>query len=82
MITAGSMDEQVLEEGGHGIFTKLLLEGLEGKADLDKDGYITGSELGTFLRPEVSKRSNYRQTPNFGRFEGEGEYIFHLTGEK
>lgn len=81
MITAGGMNEQVLEQNGHGVFTKSLLDGLNGKADLDKDGYITASELGTFIRPEVSKKSDYKQTPNFGRFEGEGEYVFRLNGD-
>jgi len=77
MITAGGMNEQVLEEKGHGVFTQALLDGLSGKADFDKDGFITGSELGTFIKPEVTRKSNNKQTPNFGRFEGEGEFIFN-----
>lgn len=79
MITAGGMNEQVIEQEGHGIFTKHLLKALKGPADFDNDGYITGSELGTYLRPIVTKESNNRQTPNYGRFEGEGEYIFNLN---
>lgn len=78
MITAGGMNEQVQELGGHGIFTRSLLDALQGKADADNDGYITGSELGSFVRPDVTRRSNYRQTPNFGRFEGEGEFVFRV----
>ena len=81
MITAGGMNEQVAEAGGRGLFTRNLLLALNGRADLDRDGYITGSELGTYLRPVVSKASGNRQTPNFGRFEGEGEYIFSLDGQ-
>lgn len=78
MITAGGMNEQVIEDKGHGIFTKNLLLALKGAADFDKDGYITGSELGTYLRPIVTKESGNKQTPNYGRFEGEGEYIFKV----
>jgi Caspase domain len=79
MITAGGMNEQAIEEGGHGLFTKNLLNALGGAADLDRDGIITGSELGTYLRPVVTKASNNRQTPAYGRFEGEGEYIFRIN---
>lgn len=82
MITAGGMNEQVIEEKGHGLFTKNLLSGLSGKADLDHDGYVTASELGSYLRPLVTRESQNRQTPNFGRFEGEGEYVFHVESKE
>ena len=82
MITAGGMNEQAVEQRGHGIFTNYLLTGLTGPADLDKDGYITGGELGVYLRSSVSKQSNNRQTPSYGRLEGEGEFIFQLLGRE
>ena len=78
MITAGGMNEPVIEENGHGLFTVHLLRALKGPADINKDGYITGSELGVYLRPLVTRKSGNQQTPNYGRFEGEGEYVFKV----
>ena len=78
IITAGGKGEQVLERGGNGLFTNYFLQGLNGMADINKDGAVTASELGTYLRPSVSKASEYTQTPLYGRFEGEGDFIFTL----
>ncbi|MEW6265225.1 MAG: caspase family protein [Thermodesulfobacteriota bacterium] len=78
IITAGGKGEQVQEKEGHGLFTATLLAALDGEADLDRDGVITGTELGAFLRPTVSNASNHFQTPLFGRLEGEGEILFFL----
>ena len=78
MLTAGGMDEQVADNGpnGHSVFTWALLQGLEGKADLNGDGYITASELAAYLGPSVSAIS--KQTPAFGNLPGSegGEFIF------
>ena len=43
VLTAGQAGEKVGEFKGHGLFTKVLLEGLDGKADGDNNGYITAS---------------------------------------
>jgi hypothetical protein len=77
MITAGGMNEQVSERGGHGLFTHHFLQAAtSGAADLDGDGTITGSEMGLYLRRAVSQDSKQAQTPQFGRFSGEGDFIF------
>jgi uncharacterized caspase-like protein len=76
IITAGGEDEQVGEEKGHGIFTRHLLMALNGKADFDQDGYVTASEIGTYIRPSVSRKTNNQQTPRFGWLQGEGDFIF------
>ncbi len=47
----------------HGIFTYYLIEGIEGKADLNKDGFISFEELGKFVREEVSKSTGKVQNP-------------------
>ncbi|OUS13102.1 hypothetical protein A9Q89_03655 [Gammaproteobacteria bacterium 53_120_T64] len=78
VITAGGKGEQALEVAGHGIFTEKLIEGLSGFADLDIDGFVTASELGTYLKSAVSKSSNGSQTPIFGSLYGEGEFIFDV----
>jgi peptidoglycan/xylan/chitin deacetylase (PgdA/CDA1 family)/uncharacterized caspase-like protein len=78
MLTAGGAEEQVADNGphGHSIFTWTLLQGLEGRADLNNDGVITASELASYVGPAVSGVS--KQTPAFGSLAGSegGEFIF------
>ncbi|MBW2172168.1 MAG: caspase family protein [Deltaproteobacteria bacterium] len=76
IITAGGEDEQVGEEKGHGIFTRYVLLALGGNADLDKDGFITASEIGTYVRPAVSRKTENMQTPKYGWISGEGDFVF------
>jgi ankyrin repeat protein len=76
MITAGADGEQALERGGQGIFTRYFLRALSGEADYDGDGWVTASEIGTYVRPHVTAASSSRQTPRFGTLEGSGEVAF------
>jgi hypothetical protein len=78
IITAGGQGEQVQERAGHGLFTSYFLEAIEGKADMNRDNVVTGTELGAYLRPTVSNASRQMQTPLFGRLEGEGEFLFFV----
>ena len=52
---AASGDTQSSWEGynGHGVFTYGLVEGLEGKADMDGDGYVSVTELALYVEREV-----------------------------
>ncbi|MGD8226967.1 MAG: caspase family protein, partial [Desulfobacteraceae bacterium] len=81
IVTAGGKGEQVQEREGHGLFTTYFLRALDGEADINKDGVVTGTELGAYLRPQVSDASRNAQTPLFGRLEGEGEFLF-FVGKK
>jgi sulfatase modifying factor 1 len=79
MITAGKAGEEALETGGHGIFTYYVLRGLDGEADYDKNGVVSGTELGLYSNKWVSfeaRQRNKSQTPQFGRLDGEGEIVF------
>jgi peptidoglycan/xylan/chitin deacetylase (PgdA/CDA1 family)/Flp pilus assembly protein TadD len=80
ILTAGGGDQQVADDGpnGHSVFTWALLEGLEGKADLDGNGFITASELGAYVSPVVAQFA--KQTPTVGNLVGSegGEFIFEL----
>nr|VFK56356.1 MAG: Formylglycine-generating enzyme, required for sulfatase activity, contains SUMF1/FGE domain [Candidatus Kentron sp. TUN]VFK62632.1 MAG: Formylglycine-generating enzyme, required for sulfatase activity, contains SUMF1/FGE domain [Candidatus Kentron sp. TUN] len=54
------------------------------KGDLNKDGYVTGTELGLHLEAEVSKYK--KQTPQFGKIHeydlAQGDFVFVLgSGE-
>jgi hypothetical protein len=78
IVTAGGKGEQALEKEGHGVFTTYFLQAIAGAADVNRDKVVTGSELGTYLRPAVSNASRQAQTPLFGRLEGEGEVLFFV----
>jgi peptidoglycan/xylan/chitin deacetylase (PgdA/CDA1 family)/uncharacterized caspase-like protein len=83
ILTAGGADQQVSDDGpgGHSVFTWALLQGLDGKADLDGNGVITASELGAYISPIVASFS--KQTPSVGNMVGSegGEFIFELQPE-
>jgi len=75
-ITAGSAGEAV---PANSVFTPAFIDGLEhGLADLDKDGYITGTELGIYLQGKVPR--HVRQTPQFGKINdyelSRGDFVF------
>jgi hypothetical protein len=78
VVTAGGKGEQVQEREGHGLFTTYFLQALDGEADINMDGVVTGTELGAYLRPKVSDASRQAQTPLYGRLEGEGEFLFFV----
>lgn len=50
-------------EWGNGIFTKVLIEGLKGQADANRDGQVMTSELEGFLAREVKRRTGDLQVP-------------------
>ena len=65
IITASDANEVSAEkdELKHGIFTFYLLEGLRGKADLDKDGVITVDELYRYVSMKVPPATGQNQHP-------------------
>jgi uncharacterized caspase-like protein/peptidoglycan/xylan/chitin deacetylase (PgdA/CDA1 family) len=83
MLTAGGADQTVADDGpgGHSVFTWTLLQGLNGRADLNGDGVITATELAAFVAPAVSSMS--KQTPAFGSLPGSegGEFVFEKPVE-
>ena len=79
-ITAGREDEAVPDRS---MFKRCLLLGLQGDADLTRDGYITGSELGLYLSDKVVKYTRGRQHPQYGKINNpdldRGDFIFVLA---
>ncbi len=84
ILTAGGSDEQVSDHGpgGHSIFTWTVLQGMDGPADLNGDGFITATELSGFVAPRVSSLS--KQTPAFGNLVGSagGEFVLTLDPDE
>ncbi|KKD40042.1 caspase family protein [Limnoraphis robusta] len=69
------------ENSNHSPFAELLFKGLNGEADLMKDGVITATELYVYLQSELGK-TTAKQTPGFAqlRHHDKGEYIFIIPG--
>ncbi len=81
ILTAGERDQPVLEEGGHGLFTRRLLEAMEGEADNSpRDGVLTAMEVAAFVQGRVIASSSSRQTPFFGTMDGVGQFVITAPG--
>jgi len=78
-ITAGSADEEVPDKS---IFCQQFLDALTGEADGNRDGYITGSELGEYLQTTVVNYSYEAQHPQYGKIRhrllDKGDFVFAL----
>jgi len=79
VITAGKADEVVSDSGGplpdHSVFTGHLIEGLRGKA-AGEGGVITAVNLMAYVYDKVANDKNSDQTPHYGYFDGDGDFIF------
>jgi len=75
LLAASQADQFALEDRklGHGLFTYFLLQGLSGKADLRGRGYVTSSELFTYVRVGVVSSSPY-QDPYYAVISGSGDF--------
>ena len=76
MLTAGTEGQQALEQGGRGVFTTYLLQGMRGEADRNGDKVVTASEIGWYVSDQVRLATKSRQTPVYGRMSGSGEVAF------
>ena len=81
-ITAGNENEQVPDDS---IFRICFLQGIKGEADLNKDGYVTGSELGFYLDSSVVNYTRGSQHPQYGKIRrpelDKGDFVFTLTAQ-
>lgn len=79
VLTAGKADEVVADSGGplpeHSIFTGHLIEGLRGKAAATT-GVITANALMAYVYQCVANDQNSNQTPHYGYFDGDGDFVF------
>lgn len=80
-ITSGGSDESVPDVS---VFRRQLVLGLEGESDLNRDGYVTGSELGDFLQQRVVDYTRGTQHPQYGKIRDpsldRGDFVFMLPG--
>ncbi len=82
-ITSGKADEKVPDES---IFREQFIIALNGNADSDGDGFVTGTELGIFLQREVKRLSRNNQTPQhakiLNRNLNKGDFVFQIKKSK
>jgi len=79
VLTAGKADETVADAGGpipkHSIFTGHLIQALNGSA-ADEKGIITASMVMAYVARKVSCDPYSRQSPHYGHYEGDGDFVF------
>lgn len=81
IVTASRPSELSVElpELGHGIFTYYLVRGLQGYADLNRDGIVSLQELYEYLTQEVSRKSRAVGGNQHPMLKGELEGALPLT---
>lgn len=81
-ITSGTADETVPDKS---IFCQQFIAALNGEADLNKDSFITGTELGDFLQTTVTNYSRNSLHPQFGKIRDpnldKGDFVFLYNSE-
>ncbi len=85
-ISSGDADQEVSDDG---TFRKLFIDALQGaepSADMNKDGYLTGTGLGQFLYTKMTNLTGQRQTPRYGKLNARGydrgDFVFQLREAK
>ncbi len=82
-ITSGDAGQQVRDDGSFREYFVRALRGEE-RADFNRDGYVTGEELGLFLSQRVAALTQAAQTPKAGKLHdvrfNQGDFVFVLPG--
>ena len=77
-ISAGSAGQEV---PARSVFVPSFIRALRGEGDLDRDGYVTGTEMGMYLHRKVLSYET-GQTPQYGKIKDpdldEGDFVFQL----
>ena len=81
-LSSGDSSQKVSDDGR---FRKLFIRAIKGeeRADANRDGYLTGSELGLFLTDRLTNLTESRQTPRYGKLRDEdwdrGDFVFQVA---
>jgi tetratricopeptide (TPR) repeat protein len=81
VLTAGDKGESLSQEKGRSLFVQVLVNGLSGQADRNKNGWLMASEVGDYVKQHVLERSKGAQHPFFIQLEGEGDTVL-IEGRK
>lgn len=75
VISAAGKGGSSFRSEGKSLFVQVLLAGLAGAADVDKNGWLMASELGTYLAQQVRHVSKDSQHPTSVRIDGDGDMV-------
>lgn len=81
LLTAGDKGESLSQENGKSLFVQVLVNGLSGAADLNKNGWLMASEVGDYVQQQVLERSKGAQHPHLAQLEGDGDTVL-IEGRK
>jgi uncharacterized caspase-like protein len=81
ILTAAGKGESLARADGSGVFVQALMNGLQGAADGDKNGWLMASELGEYVKRQVEAATQGKQHPQFSRLDGDGDMVF-VEGKK
>jgi tetratricopeptide (TPR) repeat protein len=81
VLTAAGKGETVVRAESPDVFVQSILTGLQGAADMDKNGWLFASEFATYVTQQVQEKSGDAQHPQFARLHGEGDTIL-IEGQK
>ncbi|MBP0128784.1 MAG: caspase family protein, partial [Nitrospira sp.] len=75
VLTAGDKGQALIQEQGKSLFVQVLLDGLSGQADRNKNGWLMASEVGDYVKQSVVERSKGTQHPLFAQLDGDGDTV-------
>jgi tetratricopeptide (TPR) repeat protein len=81
VLAAADKGESLSQEKGKSLFVQVLVNGLKGTADRDKNGWLMASEVGDYVKEQVLEQSKGTQHPLFVQLEGEGDTVL-IEGRK
>jgi len=81
VLTAGDKGDSVNRTQDGSLFAQVLVKGLSGAADLDRNGWLMASELGRYTAQQIQEQSKGAQHPLFTQLEGDGDTIL-IEGRK
>jgi tetratricopeptide (TPR) repeat protein len=81
VLTAADKGETLSQVQGKSLFVQTLVDGLKGRADQNKNGWLMASELGGYVKQQVEQTTQGKQHPLFTRLEGDGDTIL-VEGRK
>lgn len=81
VLTAANKGETLSQAQGKSLFVQILVDGLKGRADQNKNGWLMASELGEYVKQQLEQATQGKQHPLFSRLEGDGDTIL-VEGRK
>ncbi len=77
-IIAGNKEDEMSSE--ESVFMQQFIAALEGEGDVNKDGFLTGTELGEFIQANAINYTKGKKHPQYGKIRNphldKGDFVF------